>query len=348
VFVWEGERERWAMRVARGFSPEAMAQLSFVRNEGTIGQVAASGEPAFVEDAVTTPLRERERPEAVRVALEEGVRSFMHLPIQIEGRTFGVFNVSFARSHAFGPDERRLFPTLVQRAALAIENARLYEQAQDLAALQERQRLARDLHDAVTQTLFSTSLIAEAVPHIWAQDPEDGRRLLEQVRQGTRSALAEMRTLLFELRPTGLADADLGDLLRQLGEAVAARSGISVHVDVAGESELPPEVHVALYRIAQEALNNVARHAGAGHAWVRFSSSPPRAGGNAIPMAQGGPVTLSIRDDGAGFDPDNVPPDHLGLGIMRERAEEVGATLTVESEPGRGTEIRVMWEAGAG
>jgi signal transduction histidine kinase len=191
-------------------------------------------------------------------------------------------------------------------------------------------------------------LIAEAVPHIWAQDPEDGRRLLEQVRQGTRSALAEMRTLLFELRPTGLADADLGDLLRQLGEAVAARSGISVHVDVAGESELPPEVHVALYRIAQEALNNVARHAGAGHAWVRFSSSPPRAGGNAIPMAQGGPVTLSIRDDGAGFDPDNVPPDHLGLGIMRERAEEVGATLTVESEPGRGTEIRVMWEAGAG
>jgi signal transduction histidine kinase len=269
----------------------------------------------------------------VSVALGEGIRSFMHLPIQIDGQTFGVFNVSFARPHAFGPNERRLFLALVQRAALAIENARLYEQAQELAALEERQRLARDLHDAVTQTLFSTSLIAEAAPQVWEQDRDDGRRLLEQVRQGTRSALAEMRTLLLELRPTGLIDANLGDLLRQLGEAAASRSGVSIRVDAESEIELPPEVHVTFYRIAQEALNNVAKHARAGHAWVRLFSSPS--------------ITLSIRDDGAGFDPHDVPPDHLGLGIMRERAEAVGATLTVESEPGQGTAVIVEWSRDA-
>jgi signal transduction histidine kinase len=341
VFAWDEERQRWTMRVVRGFGPQAMAQLSFARTEGTVGQAANSGEPVFVEDIVTTPLREHERLEAVSAALGEGIYSFMHLPIQIDGQIFGVFNVSFTRPQAFGPDERRLFLALVRRAALAIENARLYEQAQDLAALEERQRLARDLHDAVTQTLFSTSLIAEATPHIWAQDVDAGRRLLEQVRQGTRSALAEMRTLLLELRPTGLIDARLGDLLHQLGEAAASRSGLSVHVEIEDEIELPPDVHVTFYRIAQEALNNVAKHARADQAWVRFAGSRPRQG-----EPKTGTTTLSIRDDGTGFDPGHVSPDHLGLGIMRERAEAVGAALTIESEPGRGTEIRAVWPRG--
>jgi two-component system nitrate/nitrite sensor histidine kinase NarX len=340
VFVWDEERERWVMGVAHGFGPEALAKLSFARGEGVVGHVAASGESVFVDDAVSTPLREGERPEAVQVALADGVRSFMHLPIQIDGETFGVFNVSFADTHAFGPEEQRLFLALVQRAALAIENARLYGQAQELAALEERQRLARDLHDAVTQTLFSTSLIAEVLPHIWKQDPDDGRRRLEEIRQGTRSALAEMRALLLELRPAGLVEADLGDLLRQLGEAAAGPSGVSVIVDVEQVCDLPPDVHLALYRIAQEALNNVAKHAGATRAWIdlRCASSLPSS-----QARQGRRATLLIGDDGRGFDPDDVTADHLGLGIMRERADAVGAALAIESERGRGTEVRVVW-----
>jgi signal transduction histidine kinase len=343
VYVWDKEREKWVMRVACGFSPEAMTRLSFAQGEGSIGHAVASGERVVVEDAVTDPLRQRERPEAVQIALADGVRSFMHLPIQIDGQTFGVFNVSFTEPHAFGQDEQRLFLALVQRASLAIENARLYGQAQDLAALEERQRLARDLHDAVTQTLFSTSLIAEVLPRIWEQDPDDGRRRLEQVRHGARSALAEMRTLLLELRPTGLADADLGDLLRQLGEAITGRSRVLVEVDVEGEPDLPPDVHVALYRIAQEALNNAAKHARASQATVCLHCIPPASGGD-----RGGAVTLFIQDNGRGFDPDDVSPDHLGLGIMRERAEAIGARFKIESQIGHGTQVTVVWTADEG
>ncbi len=338
VYVWDGERAKWVMRVARGFSPETMARLTFAQ-EGGIGRAATAAEPVVVEDALADPIRDTERPEAARAAPDEGIRSFMHLPIQLDGEVFGVFNVSYTTSHAFGKGERRLFLALVRRAALAVENARLYEQAQDLAALEERQRLARDLHDAVTQTLFSTSLIAEVLPRIWELDPDDGHRRLEQVRQGTRSALAEMRTLLLELRPAGLTDADLGDLIRQLGEAVTGRSRVPVIVDVEGAYDPPPSIRIALYRIAQEALNNVAKHAHASQVWVSLRCSPPDGEGRV------GTVTLSIRDDGRGFDPELVPPDHLGLGIMRERAEAAGATLTIESRHGRGTEVSVLWAA---
>jgi two-component system nitrate/nitrite sensor histidine kinase NarX len=235
---------------------------------------------------------------------------------------------------AFSRQDVELLTSIGSQIGVAVENARLYAEAQELAAAQERQRLARDLHDAVTQTLFSTSLIAEVLPGIWERDPGEGLRRLELVRQGARSALAEMRTLLLELRPAALADADLDDLLRQLAEAVAGRARVSVAVEVAGECDLPPDVHIALYRIAQEALNNVAKHARAGQVTVNLRRQPGR-------------VILSIGDDGRGFDVGDVPPGRLGMGIMRERAEAIGAALTVESQPGSGTRVVVVWESDA-
>ena len=344
VMVWDQARERLVMKVARGFSPEAMAQPPFAQWQGVTRHVAASGEPAIVEDATTDPRREGERAEVPSVVDSETLRSFMHLPIKIGGDTLGVFNVSFTETHAFGKDEQRLFEALAQRASLAIENARLYEQAQELAAVEERQRLARDLHDAVTQTLFSTSLIAEVLPRVWEQDPSTGQQRLELVRQGTRSALAEMRTLLLELRPAALAETDLGDLLRHLGEAITGRAGVSVAVEVEGECDLPPDVHIALYRIAQEALNNVAKHARANHATVRLHCVPPAPQAAGMPAGQGGRVTLSISDDGRGFDSVQVPPGRFGMGIMRERAEAVGARLEIESQVDHGTRVTVMWK----
>jgi len=344
VLVWDDEEQRWVMSIARGFSPEAMAQLSYAREWGGIGRVAASGESIIVEDALTDPRRGGERADAVPAALSDGIRSFMQIPIQVGGETFGVFNVSFTEPRAFGRDERRLFLALVQRASLAIENARLYGQAQALAAVEERQRLARDLHDAVTQTLFSTSLIAEVLPRIWERNPEVGRQRLELVRQGTRSALAEMRTLLLELRPTGLAEVDLGDLLRQLAEAITGRARISVVVELEGACDLPPDVHIALYRIAQEALNNVAKHARASRATVRLRCTA-RTPHLALDEGerQGVRVELTISDDGRGFDVDSVPPGHLGMAIMRERAEAVGARLETEGQVDRGTQVTVVW-----
>jgi signal transduction histidine kinase len=193
----------------------------------------------------------------------------------------------------------------------------------------------------VTQTLFSASLIADVLPRIWERDPDAGWSRLEEVRQLTRGALAEMRTLLLELRPTALVEAEMDELLRQLAEATTGRARVPVAVEVVGECSLPPDVKVALYRIAQEALNNVAKHAGASQATVSLrceTLTPPDRGRSGKVR-----VELCISDDGRGFDPNCVPPDHLGLGIMRERVEAVGATLSVKSEIGRGTEVKAVW-----
>jgi signal transduction histidine kinase len=200
--------------------------------------------------------------------------------------------------------------------------------------------LARELHDAVTQTLFSASLIAEILPELWETDPHEGRELLDELKQLSRGALAEMRTLLLELRPAALVEANLADLLRQLAEAVTGREGVPVEVTIEGQCRLEPDVHVALYRIAQEALNNVVKHAQAGYVKVSLRCAPPT---RPIPppLEWGGQTELCICDDGRGFDPGVVPPDRLGLDIIRERAQAIGAALEIDTSPGHGTQIRV-------
>jgi signal transduction histidine kinase len=212
----------------------------------------------------------------------------------------------------------------------AEEALRQSEMEQAVAA--ERSRLARELHDAVTQTLFSASLIAEVLPQLWERDPERGREQLDEVRLLTRGALAEMRTLLLELRPKALEKAKMVDLLGQLGRAMTGRTGVPVAVAVEGEGQLPPPVHVAFYRIAQEALHNASKHARANQVEVRLDWAPEQA-------------TLSIRDDGQGFDLEDIPPGHFGIGIMRERAASVSAGIEIESKPGQGTQVSVVWRA---
>jgi signal transduction histidine kinase len=233
------------------------------------------------------------------------------------------------------PEELALLAAIGNQVGLAVENARLYERAEQSAAAAERSRLARDLHDAVTQTLFSASLIAEVLPRLWDRSPDEGRRRLAELRQLTRGALAEMRTLLLELRPTALLDAPLGDLLRQLSEAITGRARVPVEFKLEGEPAVPPDIKVAFYRVAQESLNNVAKHAAASQAMVTLRCYPER-------------TELRVSDDGRGFDPGTIPGDHLGVSIMRERAQAIGATLTIDSEPGEGTEIVLVWAKGPG
>jgi signal transduction histidine kinase len=211
------------------------------------------------------------------------------------------------------------------------DRVRAEEQIERAAAAAERERLARDLHDAVTQTLFSMAAIAEVLPDMWERDPAKARRGLGDLHQQAQGALAEMRTLLLAWRPDALQDRDLGDSIHQLGDAMVARTRMPVTTTVVGECHPPVEVKLALYRIAQEALNNVVKHAGAGRAIVRLECT-----------AEGG--TLSISDDGRGFDPDGVTPQQLGLGIMRERAGAIDAAFAINSEPGQGTEITVTWD----
>ncbi len=265
----------------------------------------------------------------------------MQVPIKVAGEVFGVFSADFIQPHSFGNDELRLLMSFAQRAGLAIHNAQIYEQTQEKAVANERNRLARELHDAVTQTLFSASLIAEALPKAFDTNLHEGRQLLDELRQLNRGALAEMRTLLLELRPTALTEAKLEDLLKQLGEAAAGREGIPVVVETNGHYDLPPEVHIALYRIAQEALNNALKHARCESIHIVLSKTqlPKKNGGQSV----GEQILLRISDDGCGFDQTKTPADHLGLKIMQERAQAIGADLTIESIPGRGTYLTVLW-----
>jgi signal transduction histidine kinase len=200
------------------------------------------------------------------------------------------------------------------------------------AAAEERNRLARDLHDAVSQTLFSASIIAEVLPRLWEKNQAEGRRRLEEIRQLTRGALAEMRTLLFELRPSALADAEMNYLLRQLVESFISRHGIPVELKIETTCSIPTEAKIVFYRIAQEALNNVAKHAEATQ--VRVTLSCPSK-----------TVSLDVADNGRGFDLGKVRVDSLGLGIMRDRAAEIGASVSIDSRQGSGTIVRVTWAA---
>jgi signal transduction histidine kinase len=308
-------------------SPEALTMLFNERRSTRIADVQSSDPPAqFLRSLLDDQTR----------LLLEGVQSWMWVPLAIKGRMIGVIGVAHVERNYFTAHDADLALTVANQAAITMINAELYEHAQALAALQERQRLARNLHDAINQSLFSAGLIAEVLPRLWEQDPDEGRRSLEDLRRLMRGAQADMRLLLAELRPSALTDAELDDLLRLLGNALSGRTDIPVSVIVTGQETLqeqrtlPPDVQVALYRLCQEGLNNIARHAGASRVDIQL-------------QYETGAVELRIRDDGRGFDPAQTPPGHYGLSMMRERATAVGAALSITSQPGYGTEVVIRW-----
>lgn len=318
------DEQRSVVRAARGFRPESLTSMILLACQDRTTPHALDREPHIIEDIQHSPHINRTLFE------REHISSLVSMPVTIGDQLFGVFHVGYTHPRTFGKQDHRLLKVLAQRAALAIENARFHQQAQHTAAMEERQRLARDLHDAVTQTLFSASLVAEVLPLLWEQNPNEGQRRLYELRQMTRGALAEMRSLLLELRPATLLEASMEDLLRQLAEAISGRLQIPVKLDITPTVPIPVEVKIAFYRIAQESLNNVARHARASQAYVTLHMVPPH-------------IELRVSDNGCGFNVHRVPSGHLGLGIMRERAEAVGATFRVSSSAEWGTEITVTW-----
>jgi PAS domain S-box-containing protein len=223
---------------------------------------------------------------------------------------------------------RRLQTEIEQRTRIERE---LAETAATEAVTADRTRLARDLHDAVTQTLFSASLTAEVLPDLWDMDAAEARKSTEELRQLTRGALAEMRTLLLELRPATLTQTRLSDLIKQLCEAFIGRSRLPIRLNIEGECELPPEVQVAFYRIAQESLNNVFKYARATQVDVNLFLAPAH-------------VHFETCDNGIGFDLSTSKPTSLGMRIMRERAQAIGAELQITSELGKGTCVALTWQ----
>ncbi len=237
----------------------------------------------------------------------------------------------YRRPHPFSEEDLQTARSFADHAALAIANARLRSQAEEMAVSAERSRLARELHDAVTQTLFATSLIADVLPRLWERNPQAGREKLEEIRELTRGALAEMRNLLMELRPTALDNIPLPDLLRQLADAFTGRARVPVRLKVDRTLELPSPIKIGFYRIAQEALNNVQKHARASEVEISL-------------FLHNGIVQMIVADNGAGFNPQTIPSGRFGLGIMQERAETIGATYRIETTPGKGTRILLFWE----
>jgi signal transduction histidine kinase len=223
---------------------------------------------------------------------------------------------------------------LAQRAGLALDNARLYEAAAGKAALEERQRLARELHDSVSQALYAIGLNTSAAQHLMTADPTRVSRLLGDVLKLAETGLAEMRALIFELRPESLETEGLVGALEKQAAAVQARHRLQVDTMLGDEPNVPLATKEALYRLAQEALHNVAKHARAQVVKLELESDVHE-------------LVLRIGDDGRGFDTSASFPGHLGLRSMRERTAAVGADLAIDSVPGGGTLICVRLSLGA-
>ena len=210
---------------------------------------------------------------------------------------------------------------------MAVENARLFAQTRGKAALEERQRLARELHDSVSQALYGIALGAKTARKLLDQNPERVADPLEYVVSLAEAGLAEMRALIFELRPESLETEGLVAALEKQAAALRARHEIEVQAVLCEEPEASPEVKEALYRIAQEALHNIVKHARANNVELRMSCGS-------------GWISLEVSDDGVGFDASGEFPGHLGLRSMSERAERLDGSLEVEAAQGSGTRIR--------
>jgi signal transduction histidine kinase len=253
----------------------------------------------------------------------------MGVPMMLRDRVTGMLAVESDEPASYTGRHAELLLAVADHAAIAVENARLYERARGLAALEERQKLARELHDSESQALFGIGLGARTARTLLDRDPTRVADPLDYVVSLAEAALTEMRALIFELRPDALEQDGLVGILEKQAAALTARHKLKVETVLGSEPDAPLTVKEALYRIAQEALNNAVKHARASVLSVRL-------------VQAGGIVTLEVGDNGVGFDPAGAFPGHLGLQSMRERAARMGAVIEMHSAPGEGSRLRVV------
>ncbi len=249
------------------------------------------------------------------------------LPVLSRSGKLGVLVIIGGEGGRFSETQLALFQSIADQLGIVIENARLVAKNEQAIIAAERNRLARDLHDAVTQTLFSSSMIADVLPKIWERNPEEGQRRLEELRQLTRGALSEMRTMLVELRPAALSDTDLGDLLKHQINAFIARSRVPVECQISCRHNPPVEVKEMAYRIAQEAFNNIVRHAEATQVWVVLD-------------CQKNKMELRIKDDGVALICRDSASRRPGSGHYEGTgAQPQRRSLCIQSAPGNGVQL---------
>jgi signal transduction histidine kinase len=319
----EGGFERF---LTSGMSDELIAEIGpLPRTHGLLGAMLQDTASYRTDDIRDDPRFEwwpREHPI---------MTSFLGVPIVAKGSILGAFYLTGKEgAEEFSDDDQHLIELFAAHAAIAIENASLFERSRELTVVEERNRLARDLHDSVAQTLFSLSLTSEAAQKLIEEAPVEAAVEIRKVSELARNALAEVRSIVFELRPADLAADGLVPTLVKHTDVLSRVFGQDIAVSVISEKRLEAETELELFRIAQEALSNALKHAQASRIDVNVD-------------LENHPVRLQIRDDGVGFDAESslVRARHLGLTSMEERANELGARFDLSTAPGRGTTITV-------
>ncbi len=309
---------------------EQLMRLRFpVKNLGLIWETIASGESILIDDVreETPPAQAlREAMGDLRETTFQYVCSWMAVPLMLRDQVIGMLVLTSSEEQAFTERHATLALAIANQAAIAIENARLYAQALELAAVEERQKLARELHDSVSQALYGIALGLHTARIQLDRDPRKLPESLDDLLSLAEAALAEMRALIFELRPEALESEGLVAALARQGAALQARHDMIIQTDLCEEPALPLKAKQELYRIAQEALHNTLKHAHASKVDLVLHWTA-----NA--------VILEVGDDGVGFDPLGSFPGHLGLRSMQERVSHLGGMLQIESAPGQGTHI---------
>ena len=309
---------------------EYLAQLHFpLKHLGPIWQLLNAHESIIIDDVRDETFLSQ----TLRVAMGElgetifhYVRACLIVPLTLKDRVVGMLVLNSSDLGAFTTHHAALALAVANQAAIAIENAQLYAQAQQLAAVEERQRLARELHDSVSQALYGIALGLHTARIQLDRDLNELPGSLDYLLSLAEAAMDEMRALIFELRPESLEREGLVSALSKQGAALQAHHGMTVQTELCEEPDLPLTVKQELYRIAQEAMQNTVKHARARKVDLRLCQTA-----NA--------VILEVRDDGVGFDPLGSFPGHLGLHTMQERVSSLGGRLQIESAPGQGTSI---------
>jgi len=326
VFDAEGVVESFT---TSGITAEERARIGpLPRGLGLLGHLQAERKPLRLRDL-------HDHPSSVGFPKDHPpMTSFIGTPILLRGETLGNLYLTNKRGAAeFTEADAEALETLAAQAAIAIENARLYEQVERVSVLEERQRIRMDLHDGVMQSLYGVGLLLEDVADRLASEPEDSKVQLLRAVDRLNAAIADLRGYVLGLKPVEASDQPLGDSLKLLAEQARSNALIEVDVNVSTEAAdaLGHARREAAYYIAADALGNIARHARARHAWVEL-------------FRRDGKVVLEIRDDGVGFFVETSSTGH-GLHNMRERAFAVGGTVTVASKPGAGARVRLEMPA---
>ncbi len=331
AFLAMVEGEHLVVVAYQGHEPEASMQGRRVplRDAAGFRATVRDGQPIVIDDLATdTPLVRamRNAPDPLIWGSLRNLRAWMGVPLYIQDRVVGFLRLAHVSPGHYTAHHAGLALAVASHAAIALENARLYEEAHKVATLEERQRMAGELHDSVSQALYGIALGTHTAREQLDHAPEKLPETLDYVLSLSDTAVTEMRSLVFELHPESLEQLGLVTLLTKLVETARARDNVVVELDLCPEPAAPLEFKEMVYRIVQEALRNIAKHAAASRVQLRMHTD-------------GSWMDILVVDDGVGFDATAQFLGHYGLQSMAERAVRLGGTLTVESTPGQGTRV---------